>query len=129
MEEGVVLVVVFLVPVPDLTIVVEDSGAGVPVLVIEGFYLRLSGGYYVLQFADIIDLEDLVAPEKAVEGILHGVGVRIVVVSPEIIDRRVCHRLVLHKMAVDGAQHSLRADREHSSESLTGVGIGDLFFR
>ena len=83
--------------------------------------------YNMIQFIQIVHFEDLVTPEDGIERkLLLFRVVSIFIIRGEVIDSRVRHRLVLHKVAVRHTQITLGSSRYHTCKSLAGIRIRDL---
>ena len=118
----------FLVFIPFYRVVVEDTLTGVLIFRSECLFRRLRYRLVVrIDIRQFIHLEYLIAPEDGIERkLLLFRVVSIFIIRGEVIDSRVRHRLVLHKVAVDHTQITLGSSRYHTCKSLAGIGVRDL---
>ena len=117
----------FLVFIPFYRVVVEDTLARTFVAGIEVINRLCRRWYDIVQFIQIIHLEYLITPEDGIERkLLLFRVVSIFIIRGEVIDSRVRHRLVLHKVAVDHTQITLGSSRYHTCKSLAGIRIWDI---
>ena len=104
----------------------EHTLTGSIIIFSPGIFRFRGRSFIVRQIAQVLHIERLVTPEDGIECILLFIRVGVHIIRQEVINCRIGNRLVFHKVAVNDTRSRLRRDREHTTESLTSIGIRNL---